>query len=46
LIGGSLSDSILNNIVRYGSGGQAVTVASGPDYIRDVTTTNVHVMGK
>jgi hypothetical protein len=44
LIGGSLSDSILNNIIRYGAEGDAVTIASGPEYVRDVTITNVHVM--
>ena len=44
LIGGSLSDSILTNIVRYGSSGDAVTVASGPKYVRDVTITNVRVI--
>ena len=44
LIGGSLSDSILTNIVRHGSAGDAVTVASGPQYVRDVTITNVQVI--
>jgi hypothetical protein len=44
LIGGSLSDSILTNIVRHGSAGDAVTVASGPQYVRDITITNVHVI--
>jgi hypothetical protein len=44
LIGGSLSDSILTNIVQYGSSGKAVTVASGPEYVRDVTTTNIRVI--
>ena len=45
LIGGSLSDSILSNLVRHGSKGEAVTVASGPQYVRDVTITNARVMG-
>jgi hypothetical protein len=44
LIGGSLSDSILNNIIRHGSKGDVVTVAPGPEYIRNVTITNAHVM--
>lgn len=44
LIGGSLSESILNNIIRYGSKGGVMTVASGPEFIRDVTVTNVHVV--
>ena len=45
LIGGSLSDSILANLVRRGSG-EAVTIASGPNNVRDVTITNVRVMEK
>ncbi|MCH5377569.1 MAG: hypothetical protein JJ992_26730 [Planctomycetes bacterium] len=44
LIGGSLSDSILNNIVRYGAEGQVVTYAAGPEYVRDLTITNTHAM--
>lgn len=44
LIGGSLSDSILSNLVRYGSGGKAVTAASGPEHIRNVTIANVRVV--
>jgi hypothetical protein len=44
LIGGSLSDSILSNIVRHGAKGDVVTAASGSEYIRNVTVTNVHVM--
>ncbi len=44
LIGGSLSDSILSNIVRHGSAGEVVTVAAGSDFIRDVMITNAHVM--
>lgn len=42
LIGGSLCDSVLNNIVQHGPG-EAVTVASGPDYVRDVKRTNILV---
>ena len=44
LIGGSLSDSILSNIVRHGAKGDVVTAASGSEYIRNVTVTNAHVM--
>ena len=44
LIGGSLCDSILTNIVQYGSSGKAVTIVSGPEYVRDVATTNVRVI--
>jgi hypothetical protein len=46
LIGGSLCDSILTNLLRYGSGGEAVTFASGTSNVRDVTITNVRVMEK
>ena len=45
LIGGSLSDSILSNLLRQGSKGEVVTVASGPQYVRDVTITNARVTG-
>ena len=43
LIGGSLCDSILSNIIRHDVPGEAVTVASGPEYVRDVVISNVHV---
>ncbi len=46
LIGGSLADSILTNLIRHGSPGDAVTIEAGAEYIRDVTITNVHVVGK
>jgi len=46
LIGGSLSDSILSNLFRHESSGDAVTIEAGPESIRDVTMTNVHVLGK
>lgn len=46
LIGGSLSDSILTNLIRHGSPGDAVTIEAGAEYIRDVTITNVHVRDK
>jgi hypothetical protein len=45
LLGGSLSDSILTNIVGLGETGEVVTVASGPQYVRNVTIANVHVTG-
>jgi len=44
LIGGSLADSILSNIVQHGSAEEAVTVASGPQNLRNVTITNVCVV--
>ena len=43
LVGGSLCDSILSNIVRHGSPGEVMTVASGPQYVRDVTISNVRI---
>ena len=46
LIGGSLCDSILANIIRYGAQGDVVTVASGPEHIRNLKTSSLHVMGK
>ena len=44
LIGGSLCDSIISNVVRYDMTGDAVTLASGPQHVRDVTIANVHVV--
>jgi hypothetical protein len=44
LVGGSLCDSILTNIVRYGSPGDVVTAASGPENLRNVTISNTHVV--
>jgi len=46
LIGGSLSDSILTNIIRHGLPGEVLTVASGPSAVRDVTITNIRVLNK
>jgi hypothetical protein len=45
LIGGSLSDSIISNVVRRGPDGDPVTMQAGPEYVRDVTITNVYVEG-
>jgi hypothetical protein len=44
LIGGSLCDSIISNVVRYEVPGDAITVASGPEHVRDVTIVNVRVV--
>ena len=41
LIGGSLCDSVISNVVCHGPGSEAVTLASGPEHLRDVTFTNV-----
>jgi hypothetical protein len=43
LIGGSLCDSIISNVIRYDVSGEAVTVASSNDYLRDVSMSNLHV---
>ncbi len=40
LIGGSLSDSIINNVIQRDTKAEVVTVEGGPDYIRNVTITN------
>ncbi len=45
LLGGSLCDSIISNIIRYDVAGEAVTVMAGPEFVRDVTLTNIHVVG-
>lgn len=44
LIGGSLADSIISNVVRHGAAGEVMTVVAGPQHVRDVTLSNVHVM--
>lgn len=44
LIGGSLCDSIISNIIRRGAEGEAVTAASGAQHVRDVTISNVRVV--
>ncbi len=43
LIGGSLSDSLFTNILRHGAPGNPVTIASGPEYVRNVTIANTLV---
>jgi hypothetical protein len=43
LIGGSLCDSIISNIIRHDVDGPAVTVVPGPEFVRDITFSNVHV---
>ncbi len=44
LVGGSLSDSVISNIVRHGSAGEVLTAAAGQEYVRDVTVDNVRVV--
>lgn len=43
LIGGSLCDSVINNVLHQGAEGNAVFVAPGPEFLRDVTIGNVQV---
>ncbi|MFW6156973.1 MAG: hypothetical protein ACOC7J_06620, partial [Armatimonadota bacterium] len=43
MIGGSLCDSIISNVIRHELPGEAVTVASGPEYVSDVVMSNIHV---
>jgi hypothetical protein len=44
LIGGTLCDSIISNVIRHGAEGEAITYALGPESVRDLTITNVHVV--
>jgi len=44
MIGGSLCDSIISNVIRYDVAGQAISLVSGPEYMRDVMTSNLHVV--
>ncbi len=46
LIGGTLSDSIINNIVRYDAPGKAVTHGAGPEHVRNVIMTNIRAVEK
>lgn len=41
LIAGSLADSTISEVERVGTAGEAVTCASGPGHVRNVTITNV-----
>lgn len=44
LVGGSLCDSVISNIVRHGSPGEVLTAAAGQEYVRDVTVANVRAV--
>lgn len=46
LVGGTLADSIISNIIRYGSGGDVLTVVQGSESVRDVTVTNAVVLNQ
>jgi hypothetical protein len=43
LIGGSLCDSIISNVIRHDIPGEAITMAAGPEFVRDVTFANIRV---
>lgn len=43
LIGGSLCDSIISNVIQSEEPGEGVTIGSGPEYVRDVELSNIHV---
>ncbi len=44
MIGGSLCDSIISNVIRHDVPGEALSLVSGPENVRDVLTSNVHVV--
>lgn len=44
MIGGSLCDSIISNVIRYDVPGEAVSIIPGPEHVRDVIFSNIHVM--
>lgn len=41
LIGGSLCDSILSNILHRGDSGEPLTLAAGPEFFQEVTVSNL-----
>jgi hypothetical protein len=46
LLGGTLADSIINNIVRFDVDGEAITAERGPDSLRNVSIANVQLVGQ
>lgn len=44
LIGGSLSESSISNIIKYGAAGDPITYQSGEQYVRNVMITDVKLM--
>lgn len=44
LIGGSLCDSVITDVLHQGAADSAVFVAPGPEFLRDVTIQNVRVV--
>ena len=43
MIGGSLSDSIISNVIRHDIEGDAVSFIAGPEHVRDVALANIRV---
>lgn len=43
LIGGSLCDSAISNVIRWDLPGEPITFAAGAQYVRNLTMTNVQV---
>lgn len=46
LIGGSLCDSVIANVLHRGAEEDCVKVAPGPEFLRDVTLSNLRVAGE
>ncbi|QDS94532.1 hypothetical protein FF011L_33110 [Roseimaritima multifibrata] len=44
LIGGSLSESSISNVLKYGAAGEPITYQSGPEYVRNVSISNAQTM--
>lgn len=44
LIAGSLSESIISNVIKYNASGDAITYASGMENVRQVEISNAHSM--
>lgn len=45
-IGGSLSESMISNVQKYDTPGEAITYQSGKDYVRNVRLVNVENLGE
>jgi len=44
LIGGSLSESSISDVIKYGAAGEPITYESGKEYVRNVMITDVKLM--
>ncbi|MBX3180036.1 MAG: hypothetical protein KF886_22020 [Candidatus Hydrogenedentes bacterium] len=44
LIGGSLSESVISNVVKYEAEGEPITYQSGKDYVRNVVLRDVQAL--